>query len=135
MILTRANLSFDTATGELSAACAAHATPTEGRVLEALMLRNGVVGRVLLMDRVDNGRPDGPDEATLDVYICRLRRKLRDIGALVKIACIWGRGYVLEPPAPVAAFVRVPAELLRQCAALARRYDPALAGRLEQVES
>jgi two-component system, cell cycle response regulator CtrA len=48
-----------------------------------------------------------PSSRTVDVFICRLRRKLAAVGADVAIRTVWGRGYVLER---LAAGRALPAE-------------------------
>src|SRR3954471_1498484 len=71
-------------------------TPTEFRVLAALVARPGeVVRRVTL---VSAAWPDGAivHDNTLDAYIARLRRKLREAGAPVSIETARGVGYVLQ---------------------------------------
>ena len=134
MILTRANLTFDTWSGVLRAETFATASPKQARLLQALMAVAHPVSRDLLMDRIMAGSPDSCLDGVLDVQVCRLRKKLRRIGALVRIACVWGRGFIMEPVEPAGASVSMPMELLRQAIALARRHDVALAARLEQVE-
>jgi two-component system response regulator MprA len=71
-------------------------TPTEFRVLAALVARPGeVVRRVTL---VSAAWPDGAivHDNTLDAYIARLRRKLREAGTPVTIETARGVGYVLQ---------------------------------------
>jgi two-component system OmpR family response regulator len=71
-------------------------TPTEFRLLAALVARpSEVVRRATL---VAAAWPDGAivHENTLDVYIARIRRKLRDAGAPVTIATARRVGYTLR---------------------------------------
>ena len=46
-----------------------------------------------------------PDLKIVDVFVCKLRRKLAACGAAEMIRTVWGRGHVLfdPPPAAVAA--------------------------------
>jgi two-component system response regulator MprA len=71
-------------------------TPTEFRLLAALASRPGeVVRRVAL---VAAAWPEGAivHDNTLDVYLARLRRKLRAVGATAAIETVHGVGYVLR---------------------------------------
>jgi two-component system response regulator MprA len=70
-------------------------TPTEFRVLAALAARSGAVAR--RRDLVLAAWPNGAivHQNTLDQYVARLRRKLRDITAGVTIETVHGVGYRL----------------------------------------
>jgi two-component system OmpR family response regulator len=78
------------------AGAAASLTPTEFRVLAHLLSRPGEAVR--RRDLVRAGWPLGAfvRDNTLDAYVSRLRRKLRGIGATVRIATVHGVGYKLE---------------------------------------
>jgi two-component system response regulator MprA len=71
-------------------------TPTEFRLLAALAARPGEVVR--RHELVSAAWPDGAivHANTLDAYIGRLRRKLRDLGADSEIATARGVGYALR---------------------------------------
>jgi two-component system, OmpR family, response regulator len=71
-------------------------TPTEFRVLAALVARPGEVVRRGTL--VSAAWPDGAivHENTLDAYVARLRRKLREAGSPVSIETARGVGYVLQ---------------------------------------
>jgi two-component system, OmpR family, response regulator len=71
-------------------------TPTEYRLLAALAARPGEVVR--RHELVAAGWPDGAivHNNTLDAYVARLRRKLREIGRDGAIATSHGVGYRLE---------------------------------------
>src|SRR3954447_22677719 len=71
-------------------------TPTEYRLLAALAARPGEVVR--RAELVAAGWPDGAivHDNTLDAYVARLRRKLREIGREGAIATAHGVGYRLE---------------------------------------
>jgi two-component system response regulator MprA len=71
-------------------------TPTEFRLMAALAARPGEVLR--RRELVLAAWPDGAivHDNTLDAYIARLRRKLRDLGAGEEIATARGVGYVLQ---------------------------------------
>ncbi|MFC3127624.1 winged helix-turn-helix domain-containing protein [Pseudoroseomonas globiformis] len=73
-------------------------TCREFDVLEMLMLRPGVMlTKEYFMVRA-YGLEEGPDQRILDVFICKLRRKLAAAGSAEIVRTIWGRGYVLEEP-------------------------------------
>ena len=68
-------------------------TPTEFRLLAALAARPGEVVRRAAL--IAAGWPDGAivHENTLDAYLARIRRKLRDLGAPVAVTTVRGVGY------------------------------------------
>jgi DNA-binding response OmpR family regulator len=75
-------------------------SPTEYRLLEALLRNAGrVLTRQSLLARVW-GYEDEPESNAVDLYIHYLRRKL---GATVRIATVRGVGYRLDPPAERSA--------------------------------
>jgi len=71
-------------------------TPTEYRLIEALVATPGEVVRRSAL--VAAGWPDGAlvHDNTLDAYFARIRRKLRDAGAPQAIETARGVGYVLR---------------------------------------
>jgi two-component system, OmpR family, response regulator len=71
-------------------------TPTEYRLLAVLAARPGQVVR--RHELVAAGWPDGAivHDNTLDAYVARLRRKLRELGGDAAIATARGVGYRLE---------------------------------------
>jgi two-component system OmpR family response regulator len=71
-------------------------TPTEFRLLAALASRPGHVVRRRTL--VAAGWPDGAivSENTLDAYLARIRRKLRDAGAPTAVETARGVGYLLR---------------------------------------
>lgn len=77
-------------------------TRREFDVLEMLMLRRGIVlSKEHCMARL-YGEEDWPEPRILDVFVCKLRRKLAAAGAAEILRTAWGRGYVAEEPAPAA---------------------------------
>lgn len=71
-----------------------HLTGKEFAMLEALILRRGrCLSRQALMDILYGGR-DEPDVKIVDVFVCKLRKKLGRAGA--QIETVWGRGFVLR---------------------------------------
>jgi two-component system response regulator MprA len=71
-------------------------TPTEFRLLAALAARPGEVVRRGAL--VSAAWPDGAivHDNTLDAYLARIRRKLRDAGAPATVQTARGVGYVLQ---------------------------------------
>lgn len=90
-----------------------HLTSKEYAILELLMLRKGMA---LSKDAFLNhlyGGIDEPEVKIIDVFVCKLRKKLAQAGAEGLIATIWGRGYKLRPQVqPAADLNRVPVETL-----------------------
>lgn len=77
-------------------------TRTEYTLLEALCLRRGhVLDRRVLTDLLYDGDHE-PHPKIVDVFICKLRQKLRAATGGGLIRTEWGRGYFL-PPARLAA--------------------------------
>ena len=78
---------------------AVHLTGAEWRMLQLLALRvNTVVTKQAILDHLYGGR-DEPELKTIDVFICKLRRKLFEAsGGRDYIETIWGRGYALRKP-------------------------------------
>ena len=77
-------------------------TRREFDVLEMLFLRRGaLVCKTAFLQRL-YGSEEGPDSRTLDVFVCKVRRKLAAAGAAEFIRTAWGRGYLAEEPPPAA---------------------------------
>jgi two-component system, cell cycle response regulator CtrA len=76
-------------------------TNTEYAILELLSLRKGAtVTRESFLNQLYGGI-DEPELKSIDVLICKLRKKLaRATGGSHYIEAVWGRGYVLRDPAP-----------------------------------
>ena len=73
-----------------------HLTGKEFAILELLVLRKGMV---LTKDAFLNhlyGGMDEPEMKIIDVFICKLRKKLQAAGAGNLITTVWGRGYMLR---------------------------------------
>jgi two-component system response regulator MprA len=71
-------------------------TPTEFRLLARLLARPGEAVR--RRDLVRAGWPHGAivRENTLDAYVARLRRKLKELGGVPEIVTVHGVGYRME---------------------------------------
>lgn len=60
----------------------------------AMLMRREVCSKTLLMDAIYGGRPgDAPEDRIIDVYICRMRRKLEPFG--INIVTVTRRGWSL----------------------------------------
>ena len=49
------------------------------------------------------GGIDEPEMKIIDVFICKLRKKLAQAGAGNLIGTVWGRGYMMRDPNSLAA--------------------------------
>lgn len=72
-------------------------TCKEYDLLEALALQKGrMLTKETILNKLYGGR-DEPGAKIIDVFVCKLRRKLSDaLGAESPVRTIWGRGYVLD---------------------------------------
>jgi two-component system, cell cycle response regulator CtrA len=79
-----------------------HVTGKEYQMLELFSLRKG---RTLTKEQFLNhlyGGMEEPQQKILDVFICKLRKKLSDAsGGKDYIETVWGRGYVLHEPSDI----------------------------------
>ena len=76
-----------------------HLTAKEYAVLELLTLRRGtVLTKEAFLNHLYGGM-DEPEVKIIDVFICKLRKKLAQAGADNLIGTVWGRGYVMRDPA------------------------------------
>ncbi len=81
-----------------------HLTGKEYAILELLVLRKGMVLTKEAFLNPLYGGMDEPEMKIIDVFICKLRKKLAIAGADNLIGTVWGRGYMIrEPSAPLAA--------------------------------
>ena len=76
-----------------------HLTVKEYQIMELLCLRKGAtLGKEIFLNNLYGGL-DEPEMKIIDVFICKLRRKLANVsGGQDFIETIWGRGYVLRDP-------------------------------------
>src|SRR3569623_185325 len=76
-----------------------HLTGKEYQMLELLSLRKGMTLTKEMFLNYLYGGMDEPDLKIIDVFICKLRKKLAQAtGGDHYIETIWGRGYVLRGP-------------------------------------
>jgi len=78
-----------------------HLTGKEYQMLELLSLRKGTtLTKEMFLNHLYGGM-DEPELKIIDVFICKLRKKLGEAtGGSNYIETVWGRGYVLRDPEP-----------------------------------
>jgi len=71
-------------------------TGKEYAILELLVLRKGmVITKEAFLNHLYGGM-DEPEMKIIDVFVCKLRKKLADLGAGSVIGTVWGRGYTIR---------------------------------------
>jgi two-component system, cell cycle response regulator CtrA len=73
-------------------------TPKEFEILAALALRRDqVVGRQQLFNAMYGNEPsEVPDIKIIDVFVCKIRKRLAEAGAPGLIETVWARGYTMR---------------------------------------
>jgi two-component system cell cycle response regulator CtrA len=91
-------VNLDTKTVEVGAA-RVHLTGKEYQILELLSLRKGTtLTKEMFLNNLYGGM-DEPEIKIIDVFICKLRKKLANASdGKDYIATVWGRGYALREP-------------------------------------
>ena len=81
-----------------------HLTGKEYQMLELLSLRKGTtLTKEMFLNHLYGGM-DEPELKIIDVFICKLRKKLSEsTDGENYIETVWGRGYVLRDPDPAVA--------------------------------
>ncbi len=76
-----------------------HVTAREFQILELLSLRKGTtITKQMFMNHLYGGM-DEPEQKIIDVFICKLRRKMQEAaGGARYIETVWGGGYLLRAP-------------------------------------
>ncbi|MFO7919628.1 DNA-binding response regulator [Rhodobacteraceae bacterium W635] len=94
----RINVNLDAKTVDVDGR-AVHLTGKEYQMLELLSLRKGTtLTKEMFLNHLYGGM-DEPELKIIDVFICKLRKKLSEAtGGDNHIETIWGRGYVLRDP-------------------------------------
>ena len=78
-----------------------HLSRREFAVLELLFLKQGtILNKTAFLNHLYCGMEE-PEMKTIDVIICRLRKKLAVAGVPTLIDTVWGCGYILREPDPV----------------------------------
>jgi two-component system, cell cycle response regulator CtrA len=100
-------VNLDTKTAEVNGQ-RLHSTSKEYQILELLSLRKGMMlTKEMFLNHLYGGM-DEPGQKIIDVFICKLRKKLATAsGGKDYIETVWGRGYVLREPSDDEA--RIPA--------------------------
>jgi len=85
-----------------------HLTGKEYQMLELLSLRKGTtLTKEMFLNHLYGGM-DEPELKIIDVFICKLRKKLAvATGGETCVETVWGRGYVMRDPAPGRARVAI----------------------------
>jgi two-component system cell cycle response regulator CtrA len=98
---------LDTKTVEVNAA-RVHLTGKEYQMLELLSLRKGTaLTKEMFLNHLYGGI-DEPEVKIIDVFICKLRKKLANASnGKNYIETLWGRGYLLRDPVEIEA--KIPA--------------------------
>ncbi|MBH1973833.1 MAG: response regulator transcription factor [Rhodobacteraceae bacterium] len=96
------NVNLDAKTVDVEGS-AVHLTGKEYQMLELLSLRKGTtLTKEMFLNHLYGGM-DEPELKIIDVFICKLRKKLAEAtGGQNYIETVWGRGYVLRDPAASA---------------------------------
>jgi two-component system cell cycle response regulator CtrA len=91
-------VNLDTKMAEINGA-RVHLTGKEYQILELLSLRKGMtLTKEMFLNHLYGGM-DEPDLKIIDVFMCKLRKKLANAsGGKNYIETVWGRGYVLRHP-------------------------------------
>jgi two-component system cell cycle response regulator CtrA len=77
-----------------------HLTSKEYAILELLSLRKGTtLTKEMFLNHLYGGI-DEPELKIIDVFVCKLRKKLLSAAGENYIETVWGRGYVLKDPEP-----------------------------------
>jgi two-component system, cell cycle response regulator CtrA len=76
-----------------------HVTSKEYQMLELLSLRKGsTLTKEMFLNHMYGGM-DEPEQKIIDVFICKLRRKIANVANSKNyIETVWGRDYVLREP-------------------------------------
>jgi two-component system cell cycle response regulator CtrA len=91
-------LNLDTRSAEVDGA-QIYLTASEYAILELLSLRQGItITKEMFLNHLYGGM-DEPEPKIIDVFICKLRKKLLSAcGGENLIETVWGRGYLLREP-------------------------------------
>ena len=89
-----------------------HLTGKEYAILELLVLRKGMVlTKEAFLNHLYGGM-DEPEMKIIDVFVCKLRKKLAFAGAGNVIGTVWGRGYTVRDFNEAAVVANGPARQL-----------------------
>lgn len=78
-----------------------HLTSKEYGIVSALALRKGMpLSKDAMLNHLYGGM-DEPDIKIIDVFVCKLRKKLMGATGEKCIETVWGHGYLMRDPEPV----------------------------------
>ncbi len=99
------SINLDTKMVEINGA-RVHLTDKEYQMLELLALRKGTtLNKEMFLSHLYGGM-DEPEMKIIDVFICKLRKKLANAsGGKDYIETVWGRGYVMRELGEIAAAI------------------------------
>jgi len=105
----KVSVNLDAKTVEVSGA-PVHLTGKEYQMLELLSLRKGsTLSKEMFLNHLYGGM-DEPEVKIIDVFICKLRKKLASAtDGDNYIETVWGRGYVLRDPVTIDTAETIPA--------------------------
>jgi len=117
----RLAVNLDTRTAEVDEQ-PVHLTGKEYQILELLSIRKGTtLTKEMFLNHLYGGI-DEPEVKIIDVFICKLRKKLNmATGGDNYIETVWGRGYVLRDPPPQTKKDEAKAETKTDSKASARK--------------
>lgn len=97
-VLTAGTVSLDTESREVCVAGRpVHLTAKETAILELLMLRrNTALSKDVFLSQLYASADQEPEAKIVDVFVCKVRKKLADAGAPGLIETVWGRGYTIR---------------------------------------
>lgn len=73
-------------------------TGKEYAILELMAMRKGmIITKEAFLNHLYGGM-DEPEIKIIDVFVCKLRKKLAQAGASELIVTVWGRGYMVREP-------------------------------------
>jgi len=80
---------------------ALHLTSKEYSILELLSLRKGTtITKEMFLNHLYGGI-DEPELKIIDVFVCKLRKKLADAAGENYVETLWGRGYIMRDPSEI----------------------------------
>lgn len=73
-------------------------TAKEYSIIESLALKKGrPVSKEFLLEKLYSGI-DEPEAKIIDVFVCKVRKKIKDVSQKNYIKTMWGQGYILSDP-------------------------------------
>jgi two-component system, cell cycle response regulator CtrA len=105
-----------------------HLTARETAVLELLMLRKGmVITKGMLLNHLYDGL-DEPETKIIDLFVCKVRKRLEQVGLGKAIETVWGHGYIMRSsamstPSACATAGDSPSQLDRQSVQIGQPYS------------